>query len=167
VICLTCKANIKGDPPLECGQCGMLHDLRPPVVGVNHVSQMLAALDDLAEEVATPQEFETVLYAFIDRFEQLEEKWQLREALLAGRLAPNLKEKFGRSFEELDGGLQQGYAAVEWMETIAAGESDNFEEAEACLVGFFRKVCGASARILDLLDQVDESSGPLFNLPSV
>jgi hypothetical protein len=169
VICLSCKAEIKGNPPLECSGCGLIHESRAPVVGVNHVSQMLAALDDLLEEVATPQEFETVLYAFIDRFEKLEEKWQLREALLSPRLAPSLKEKFGRWFTELDTGLQQGYAALEWMEAIAAGESDNFEEAESCLVGFFRTVCGASAQILDQLDEVSgpQSSGSLFNLPSV
>jgi hypothetical protein len=128
---------------------------------------MLAALDDLAEEIATPQHFETVLYAFADRFERLEEKWKLREALLSPRLAPNLTQKFGPQFAELDTGLQQGYAALEWMEAIAVGESDNFEEAESCLVSFFRSVCAASARILDLLDEVEGSSGPLFNLPSV
>jgi hypothetical protein len=139
------------------------------VVGVNHVSQVLSALDLLAEEEIGVEEFEAIFFTFVDQLEKLEQKWQFREVLLADRLAPTLKEKFGVQFQQLDQSLQMAFQGVEWVESILAGESDDFEAAEECLVGFFRGICGASALVLDNLDEFDKNkgSGMLFNLPSV
>ena len=160
---------MKGDPPLECPGCGFEHDARPPVVGVNHFSQVLVALDMLAEEEIDLEGFENIFFSFVEHLEQLDQKWGFREAPLAPRLAPSMIEKFGKQLGQFDEALQLGFQAVEWVEAILAGESDDFEAAESCLVGFFRGICAASASLLDNLDQFKDNSagGMLFNLPSV
>lgn len=170
MICLTCQHELSGSPPLKCAGCGTLHDSRPPVVGVNHFSQVLAALDLFADEEIEAEAFESIFFAFVDQLESLDQKWQFRERLLSERLAPALKEKFGAQVTQYEEAIQLGFQGVEWVEAILAGESDDFESAENCLVGFFRGVCAASASLLDNLEQLESSASPggaLFNLPSV
>lgn len=169
MICLTCKTQLEGPPPLECHGCATLHESRPPIVGINHFSQLLCALDLLADAELDPESFETVFYNFVDQLEALEEKWSFRESPLAPRLAPSLAEKFGPQIGQFDRALQLGFQGLELVEAILSGESDDFGTAEECLVGFFRGICSASASLLDNLEQLKgkKSGGMLFNLPSV
>lgn len=169
MICLFCKAPLQDEPPIECEGCGMVHEDRPPVVGVNHVSQLLCALDLLAEGEFELEEFEAVFYAFCDKLEAVANKWHLREATLKERLSPPLAQKFGPLFAQLDEAFQLGFQGVEWTEALLAGESEDFDQVESLFIGFFRGVCGASAALLDGLDELnaEKGSGKLFNLPSV
>ena len=169
MICLSCRTEIKGDPPLECPECEVVHEARPPVVGINHFSQILCALDQLAHEEIDVESFEAVFFSFVDHLEQLDQKWGFRDTALAPRLAPSLKDKFGTQLAQMDEALQLGFQSVEWVEAILAGESDDFEAAESCLVGFFQGICAASATLLDNLEQFQggKSGGMLFNVRSV
>ncbi|HIB68079.1 MAG TPA: hypothetical protein EYO33_24030 [Phycisphaerales bacterium] len=169
MICLICRTDLEGGPPLECPECGFVHESRPPVVGINHVSQLLSALDMLAEDEMDVEEFEGLFYGFVEQLEQFVQKWQLKESLFTERLSPALSEKFAKYFRQLDKAIQMAFQGVEWVEAILAGESDDFERAEENLVGFFRGVCSSSAVILDNLDDLDkdQKSGMLFNLRSV
>lgn len=168
MICLNCRTTIEGSPPLECPGCDLVHESRPPVVGVNHVSQILCALDMLADEDMDSEEFEGIFFGFVDQLDQLAQKWQLRESFLTERLSPTLSDKFAKYFRQIDSALQMAFQGVEWVEAILAGESDDFDSAEDNLVGFFRGICAASAAILDNLDDLDKDkkSGMLINLRS-
>ena len=81
MICLICRTTIEGGPPLECPECSFVHESRPPVVGINHVSQILSALDMLAEDEMDVEEFEGLFYGFVEQLEQFVQKWRLKESL--------------------------------------------------------------------------------------
>lgn len=169
MICLSCKEEMKGDPPLECPGCGFEHQGRPPVVGINHISQLLSAIDLLNDDLVSFEDFEVIYTNYVEQLDELEQKWQLRESSLSERLSTGLKDKFGAYFEQLDEALQAGYQGAEWIDAFLAEETDSLEQAEECVITFFRGVCAASAGILDRLDDFDQNkgSGMLFNLPSV
>jgi len=169
MICLGCREKIKGNPPLKCSGCGHTHQARPPVVGINHVSQLLSALDSLAVEEIPLEDFEVIFDTFVEKMETLQRKWALDQSFLSPRLSGALQERFTKQFAELDEALQLGYQGVELVEAVLAGEIEHFDAAEECLVGFFRGVCAASASLLDQLDVLKQNDlgGQLYNLPSV
>lgn len=152
MICLACHAAMSGEPPLTCPGCGKQHDSRSPVVGVNHFSQVLSALDSWAEEELSQEEFEEIFFQFVELLETLDEKWGFREVSLVGRLTPELRKTFGPQLLKYDEAIRQGFLGVETVEVILAGESDDFEAAESHLLAFFQGFCSASATLLDDLD---------------
>lgn len=169
MICLICRSALEGSPPLTCPECEFVHESRPPVVGINHMSQILAALDMLAEEEMDLDEFEGLFFGFVEQLDQFVKKWQLNDSLFTERLSPTLSGKLAKYFRQLDQSVQMAFQGIADVEAILAGESDDFEQAEANLIGFFRGVCSASAAILDNLEDLDQDrkSGMLFNLKSV
>lgn len=169
MICLYCKTEIKGDPPLVCSGCEVTHQSRPPVVGVNHMSQLLSALDLVQEDEIDREELEIIFDSFVELLEKFEQKWSLRESALAGRLSGALQEKFADSFAQIDEALQLAYQGVELVEATLNEEAEGLEEAIDCFGRFFQGVCAAAAVILERLDEFEDNqgSGQLFNLPSV
>ena len=168
MICLICRAHIEGPPPLTCSGCEFVHESRPPGVGINHMSQLLSALDMLAEEEMEVEVFEGLFYGFVEQFDQFVRKWRLEESLLVTRLSDGLRGKFEKYFRQLDESIQLGLDGVQYVESILHGESHDFEQAEENLIRFFRGVCSACAVILDNLEDLDKErkSGVLFNLKS-
>ena len=49
MICLICRAHIEGPPPLTCSGCEFVHESRPPVGGINHMSHNPHAWPDTTE----------------------------------------------------------------------------------------------------------------------
>lgn len=154
MICLTCGEALSGVPPLLCPSCGITHEMRPPVVGINHFSQVLAALDAWAEEECTQEDFEAVFFQFVEQFEELDGKWGFRKRPLAQRLSPNLGPRFAAQLEIFDQALEQGFLGIERVEALLAGEDDDFEAAESHLLGLFQGICSASATLLDDLEKL-------------
>lgn len=163
MICLSCRTEIAGNPPLSCPGCGLVHESRPPVVGVNHLSQLLCALDFLAAGDCSPDEFETVFTSFVEQLDELERKWQLRDSTLSERLSSGLRIDFAAYFAQLDEALQAAFQGVECVEAYFTEEADSMEQAEECFVRFFLNVCAASAGILSKIDKLSSSSDKLVN----
>lgn len=156
LVCLTCGMGMPEIAPEACANCGTRHEMRPPVIGVNHLSQVLSALDAWAEEECSQEEFEGVFFQFAELFDELGEKWSFSERAFAERLSPHLVAKFAPQLESIDQALGEGMAGVGKVEAILAGEDDDFETVEDKLVGFFQGTCSASARLLDDLEKLGD-----------
>lgn len=169
MICLTCGEALVGDDPQTCDSCETSHVPRDPVVGINHVSQLLCAFDELREGDINLEEFEEVLGAFYELFAEFENKWKLSESDLGSRLSGTLKQEFGPALSGIDEALQLGFQAMESLEAIHQEGVDALDAAEEALVLFFQGVCANSAALLEKFDRMkseDKGSGVLFNLPS-
>lgn len=170
MICLRCAAE-NNEKSEECSGCQHPFQSRPPVVGHNHVSQMLCALDDLREEEIDLETFETVYHAFAGQFESFAEKWELASQGLVERLAHSMKETYATPLAQLEESLGQAYLAFELIDAFLEGEEVALEEAETALVTFFRGSCASAARILEEVDRAkartNTSRGGLLNLPQV
>lgn len=171
MICLYCETELPHDRPQECPECQAEHDSRPPVIGVNHVSQLLGALDAFRAEELEAEDFRTAVEVFTDMMEAFEEKWKSKESPLAGRLSSSLQPRFEKALSEIDRALVIGFQTVELLETLAdAPSEEGFKEAESALITFFTTICANAAQALSEFDSLKSeaaSSGALFNLPSV
>ncbi len=170
MICLYCGEPLKDTSPHDCPSCGEHHPQREPIVGVNHVSQILCALDQLREGNLDIEDFEAAFQRFIELFGQFEEKWRLQEATLAEQLAPSLQKDFGETLGRLDEALRDGYHGIECVESALVEGADLLDLADVSLTGFFKKSCSAAAKLLDDLAALKRKageSGAFFNLPSV
>ncbi len=168
--CLFCGAE-QGSKVQECSECGVPFERRPPIIGVNHVTQLLNVLDDLAAGDGTAEDCEEPFRSFLELFAEFEQKWKLQEKSLSEQLAPELKDRFGVALAETDQALQQLYQAIECLEiTLFEGE-DYLEAGIENLVSSFKGVCAGAARLLEQLDALKQEqgqgSGRVFNLPSV
>ncbi len=171
MICLFCEADLPTDVPQKCENCGTEHESRPPIVGVNHVSQLLCSLDAVQSQEMGFEDFHGVLEVFLDRFEAFEQVWKTRHSSLRERLSPGLEGRFGQSMLALDEAFNLGFQALEDMQCLNEDSlPEHFEQAESALVNFFRGTCAQAASALEAYDQLQAqgpSSGRVFNLPSV
>lgn len=166
MICLLCGETLSGDNPQDCKGCETAHEPRPPVVGINHVSQFLCALDDLRDEEISMEEFEEISGGFYELFAEFEAKWDLSNSDLESRLAGSLKRNFGKAMRGIDEALQLGFQAMECLEAVPVEGLDAVDAAEESMILFFQGVCANSALLLEKLDQLrseEKSSGVLFN----
>ncbi|MCA9790243.1 MAG: hypothetical protein KC910_00550 [Candidatus Eremiobacteraeota bacterium] len=169
MICLFCGSEL-APKSRQCEGCSSPHSLRPPVSGINHVSQMLVVLDDLRKGELDVEDAAEALQRFIDMFEHFEQKWRLQESSLTDQLSPALKDTFAASLSGIDQALGDGYQAIALMEGALAEGQDTLDAAEEHLLRFFRGCCANAAKLLEDLDALKISqgkSGSLFNLPSV
>ncbi len=171
MICLYCETGLPNDQPQTCSECQAEHDSRPPVVGVNHVSQLLGALDAFRAEELDREDFEAAIEVFGEMLETFEQTWRTRESTLASRLSSSLAPRFGQALSGIDKALTDGFAAYALLESLAEAPSDEgFERAESALISFFTAVCSNAAQALSEFDSLKAqaaTSGALFNLPSV
>lgn len=163
MICLHCEEPLKGEKAQVC-RCKVKHEERPPVVGVNHVSQMLAALDSYRADQLDIEEFEDVFDVFSDYFFQFERRWRGKQTL-AARLSPALTEHFGASLARLDKTLDSAARALELLQNLEEAQEDDLDEAEAALLTFFHGICAQGSEVMDVLEQVN-SQRSLLDLPS-
>ena len=170
MICLFCGAN-QDSKVEECGECGIPYERRPPIIGVNHFTQLLNILDDLQAGDGTVEDCEEPFRRFFDLFAEFEQKWKLQEQSLSEQLSPELRDRFGPGLAATDQALQQAYQAIECLEiTLFEGE-DYLEVGVENLVSSFKGACSAAAQLLEQLDALKQEqgtgSGTVFNLPSV
>lgn len=169
MICLLCGETLEGDGLQSCGSCDTEHEARPPVVGINHFSQLLCALDYVREEEISLEDFEEISGAFYELFAEFEAKWGLSESDLESRLAGSLKQEFGEALRGIDEALQLGFQAMDALEAVPREGAAAVDAAEEALTLFFQGVCSNSAALLEKFDRLkseDKSSGVLFDLPS-
>lgn len=169
MICLFCGEALEGDGPQTCGSCDTPHEPRPPVAGINHISQLLCALDDLRDETIGLDEFEEISATFCELFAEFEAKWNLTQSNLQSRLAGELQARFGKAVAGIDEALQLGFQAMESLDAIPEQGVEAADAAEEALVLFFQGVCTNAAALLETFDRLkaqDKGSGMLFNLPS-
>ncbi len=149
MICLHCEAPLKGSKPQVCG-CKFRHEERPPVVGVNHVSQLLAALDGYRSDQLDIEVFEDAFDVFSDYFYQFERRWR-EKGTLVSRLAPPLAARFGASLGALDKALDSGTRGLELLQNLDDAGEDELDEAEAALLRFVEGISSAGTAVSELL----------------
>ncbi len=171
MICLYCETELPDDQPQACPECEAEHDSRPPVVGVNHVSQLLGALDSFRAEELDKEDFEAAVEVFGEMLDAFEQTWRTRESTLASRLSSSLQPRFEKTLRGIDEALAGGFSAMELLESLAdAPSEEGFKRAEAALIAFFTTICANAAQALSEFDSLKAqaaTSGALFNLPSV
>jgi hypothetical protein len=168
VICLYCESPLPDDRPQTCA-CEVQHRDRPPISGINHVSQVLCALDDLRAEEIELEEMESVVDVFLGLFERFEQKWRPGGVSLAARLTPTLQERFATTLSGIDTALEEGSRALEILQSLDDVSEQQLDEAETALIAFFQAACGHAATALDDFDGLKsqlQSSGAFFNLRS-
>lgn len=170
MMCLFCGAS-QDSKVTECGDCGVPFERRPPIIGINHVTQLLNVLEDLLAGDGAVEDCEEPFRRFLELFAEFEQKWKLQESTLSEQLAPELKDRFGPSLAQTDQSLQEAYQAIECLElTLFAGE-DYLEQGIESLIASFMGICAGAAQLLEQLDrlkqQQGQGSGAVFNLPSV
>jgi hypothetical protein len=166
VICLYCESPLPNDQPQTCS-CEIEHRDRPPIAGINHVSQLLCALDDYRSGELEMEDLEAVLEVFAGLHEAFEQKWRANGEALAVRLSPTLRDRFQESLSGIDKALDEGSRALEILHHLEGEEG--LDEAEAALISYFQNACGYAARALDdhdTLKSETQSSGAFFNLRS-
>jgi hypothetical protein len=167
VICLYCEATLPNALPQTC-PCEIEHLERPPIAGINHVSQLLCALDDLRAGELELGDLDGLVDVFLGYFESFEQKWRPEGTSLEGRLAPALKEAFAASLQGIDNALDLGSRALEILQTLEEPlDEQRLEEAEQALIGFFQSACGHAAAALDAFDSLKARSqrpGGFLNL---
>jgi hypothetical protein len=170
VICLHCEARLPDDRPQVCPGCQYPHQPREPIAGVNHVSQLLAALDALRAGDLEVEELEGILEVFLGLFESFEQKWRGAGKSLSQSLIPSLQDHFGSTLAGIDQALDEGFRALEILQSLEPDFSDDtIDEAEAALLAFFQATCSHAAKALDDFDGLKaqlQSSGAFFNLRS-
>ena len=169
MICLDCNKPLSIQGPGPCENCEVSHLPRHPVVGINHISQVLGALDALKAEEISLDDFDNIWASFYDLFVEFENKWKVSESSLQSRLSSALAPKFGPALEEIDESIQLLFQAVECLEAIPEEGLSAVDAAEEAVTRFFLGVCSNSALLLSELDTLqDDNSGPglLFDLPS-
>lgn len=169
MICLYCESPLPSDRPQTCA-CEVEHRDRPPVAGINHVSQVLCAIDDLRSGDLELEEMEGVVDVFLALFEGFEAKWRPNGTSLLERLTPTMQERFATTMSGIDKALEEGGRALEILQGLEPEALDaQLEEAEAALVAFFQNACGHAAAALDDFDSLKaqlQSSGAFFNMRS-
>ena len=169
MICLYCKELFLSQNPGTCEHCEISHHQRPPVVGVNHISQVLEALDSLKAEEISLEDFDSIWASFYDLFVEFDNKWKISESSLQSRLSSGLVERFGPALEEIDESIQLLFQAIECLEAIPEEGLSAVDAAEEAVTRFFLGVCSNSALLLNRLEALQaDNSGPglLFDLPS-
>ena len=169
MICLYCGEELSKDAR-RCDACDRSFERRSPLAHINHVSQLLGAIDDAQEGTIEGEELEEALRRFLDMFADFVDKWGLAEASLESQMEPETKEDFGPIMAQMDQTLQLGSHAFELLEAALEGD-DTLEAGREALVSFFQNICGQAAAILDQLQKLkqDDSTSPgLYGkLPSV
>lgn len=167
MICLYCESPLPDDRPQTCA-CEVEHRDRPPVAGINHVSQVLCAIDDLRAGELELEEMEGVVDVFLGLFETFEAKWRPQGTSLAARLTPTMQERFATTLAGLDQALEDGSRALEILQSLEPDALDaQLDEAERALIGFFQNACGHAATALDDFDSLKtqlRGGGAFFNM---
>ena len=169
MICLYCKEPLLSQNPDSCENCEIPHAPRPPVVGINHISQVLEALDSLKAEDISLEDFDSIWASFYELFVEFDDKWKISESSLQSRLSSGLAQKFGPALQEIDESIQLLYQAIECLEAIPEEGLPAVDAAEEAVTRFFLGVCSNSTLLLSKLDTLHlDTSGPglLFDLPS-
>lgn len=167
MICLFCEARLPDDQPQTCS-CRFEHRLRLPLVGINHVSQLLSALDGLLEEEIPLEDVEQAVAVFSDLFDRFERKWRQRGPLVA-ELPPLFADRFAVSLQGIEAALQQGEKALGLLQPVDQLDAARVEQASTALLAFFHGVCAHAAKALhDFAELKREaaSSGALIDLRS-
>lgn len=166
MICLYCEAPLPHDRPHTCA-CEIEHRDRPPIAGINHVSQILCALDDYRAGELELEELEGVVDVFLGLHEAFEQKWRPSGEPMAARLSPSLRDGFHDTLSGIDKALDDGARALEILQNLEGEEG--LDDAEAALISYFQVACGHAAKALDDFDRLKtqvKSSGAFFNLRS-
>lgn len=169
MICLYCESPLPNDQPQTC-VCEVEHRDRPPVAGINHVSQVLSAIDELRSGELELEEMEGVVDVFLGLFEAFDAKWRPDGVSLNRRLTPTMQERFSETMAGLDKALEDGARGMEILQSLDPDTLDvQLDEAEAALLSFFQNACGYGATALDDFDSLrsqQQSGGVFFNLRS-
>ena len=169
MICLYCESPLAGDQPQTC-DCQVEHRDRPPVAGINHVSQVLCAIDDLRSGELELEEMEGVVDVFLGLFEAFDARWRPDGLSLTSRLTPTMQERFMTTMAGIDKALEEGARGMEILQNLDPETLEaQLDEAEAALLSFFQNACGNGATALDDFDSLksqQQSRGAFFNLRS-
>lgn len=157
------------DKPQTCA-CEVEHRDRPPLAGINHVSQVLCALDDLRAGELELEEMEGVVDVFLGLFEAFEQKWRPDGVSLASRLTPTMQERFSVTLAGIDQAIEEGARALDILQSLdPESYEEQLDQAEAALLAFFQNACGHAATALDEHDSLKtqlKGAGAFFNLGS-
>ncbi len=159
MICLACEFESTSFE--RCELCGADFSVRPPFVSVNHLSQLLVALDAFKTGTLDRAGFLRRLDVFVQLFVDIGNRWDF-SVNFADRLGPALSASLIEPLEVLDAAVGLLDAALQELEPIRQStrpdvwpaEVARLERAEDAFIDFFRATCSACA---DLLAVVEDS----------
>lgn len=163
--CLFCGHQLSYEPFQTCPGCQTEHEPVPPVSGVNHVSQLLYALQMVEAQEMDADTLAEVTGAFLEKFDKFHQAWNLAEHSLFDQANAAVQSKFGEGLKELDQAIESIIGALELVES-AADNPDSLVAAQEQLSIFYKQVCGASALLFQQLDGMTRGSN-LMDLPTV
>lgn len=165
--CLFCGHRLTHEPVQICPGCQTEHEPVPPVSGVNHVSQLLFALQMTEAGELDPETLAAVTAAFMEKFDRFHQAWNLSDRSLVEQAGLSVREQFGPGLRELDLAIESIIGALEAVEQ-ASDDPDAITAAQEQLAVFYHQVCGASALLLKTLEKVkQEPARGLLDLPTV
>lgn len=144
MICLWCQQVLAAQAS-SCERCGTVFVEQPPIVGINHLTQLLQALQDPELD---REELSGVVRHFVQRWEAFETRWSppFRPQL------PAHLGGYGDTLTALDRGLELGREAFAEIDSYLSGETESTEAACERLRAFFGAVCNSSAQLLEKLE---------------
>lgn len=164
-ICLYCGSTEKRPEPQVCPSCQGEFRTVSGLFGINNISQLIAAVEDLRNNDCSLDEFEERFSFFLELWEGFAESWELpgRDLGSVFQLDSALDGVYGKLLTELDEGIAQLGSALEIIETRDEGDTSALEQVEDHVRLFSRRVCSASAGIFTKLESRDGDFSSLLD----
>ena len=157
MVCLDCGEAQAASEPERCRACGAAFHHVAGVHGVNHLSQLLDAIDAYREghiELATlKQRFS----AFEARWDTFMDSWDIAERSISEALGidETLGAVYGPLLERLEESLEHLANALDILETLDSRDPEALEKLEEETGQFWRGSCSALAGLFQKLDTRD------------
>jgi hypothetical protein len=169
MICLDCGKPQGTAEPGVCPSCGAKHSTVPGIFGINHVSQLLHAIEMCREGKLELDGLQERFSAFEEGWQGFVERWNLEEDTIAQALAldDTLVSVYGPLLERLEDSLQHLNNALDMLDAMESPGTHELEALEEELRYFWRGSCSALAGLFKKLDtrrgDVDSLLSSLFS----
>jgi hypothetical protein len=168
MLCLDCGKRQKSAEPGTCASCGARHNTVPGVHGINHVSQLLHAIEQCREGRLDRDGLQDRFAAFEEGWQGFVERWRLEEGTIAEGLGLNgtLLTVYGPLLERLEEALGSLNSALDMLDAMETAGPHELEKLEEEVRDFWRGSCSALAGLFKKLDtrhgDVDSLLSSLF-----